>query len=94
MWRSLEQESGETLLEQTGQLDHGFAGAIDEIEVTLREGGWAFDRLSPAEGRERWPGMDFDDSVIYSPDGGRIFADRTIEALLNLAGGAGAQLRF
>ena len=94
MWRALEEESGETLLEQTGQLDHGFAGAIDEIEATLRAGGWAFDRLSPAEGRERWPGMDFDDSVIYSPDGGRIFADRTIETLLSLAEAAGADLRF
>lgn len=94
MWRALEQQSGETLLEQTGQLDHGFAGAIDEIEATLRAGGWAFDRLSPAEGRERWPGMVFDDSVIYSPDGGRVFADRTIEALLSLAEAAGADLRF
>lgn len=94
MWRALEQESGETLLEQTGQLDHGFAGAIDEIEATLRAGGWPFDRLSPAEGRERWPGMVFDGSAIYSPDGGRIFADRTIEALLNLAEAAGAHLRF
>ena len=94
MWRELEQESGETLLEQTGQLDHGFATAIDEIEATLRAGDWAFDRLTPDQARERWPGMNFDETVIYSPDGGRIFADRTIEALLNLAEGAGAQLRF
>lgn len=94
MWRELEREAGETLLEQTGQLDHGFATAIDEIEVTLRSGGWAFDRLTPAQARERWPGMDFDDTVIYSPDGGRVFADRTIAALLRLAEDAGAQLRF
>lgn len=94
MWRELERSSGETLLEQTGQLDHGFPTAIDEIERTLRAGGWAFDRLTPAEGRERWPGMDFDETVIYSPDGGRVFADRTIEALLRLAEGSGAHLRF
>ena len=80
LWRELERESGETLLEQTGQLDHGFAPAIDEIEQTLRAGGWAFDRLTPAEAHERWPGMEFDQSVIYSPDGGRVFADRTIAA--------------
>lgn len=94
MWRELERASGETLLEQTGQLDHGFPTAIDEIEATLRAGGWAFDRLTPAEGRERWPGMDFDETVIYSPDGGRVFADRTIEALLRLAEQAGARLCF
>ena len=94
MWRTLERESGETLLEQTGQLDHGFPVAIDEIEATLRAGGWAFDRLTPAQARERWPGMDFDEAVIYSSDGGRVFADRTIEALLRLAEAAGAQVRF
>lgn len=94
MWRELEQLSGETLLEQTGQLDHGFPTAIDEIEATLRAGDWSFDRLTPAQARERWPGMDFDETVIYSPDGGRVFADRTIETLLRLAEDSGADLRF
>ena len=94
MWRELEREAGETLLEQTGQLDHGFPTAIDEIEATLRAGGWAFDRLTPAEARERWPGMDFDETVIYSPDGGRVFAERTIESLLRLAEEAGVRVRF
>lgn len=94
LWRQLERELGESLLEQTGQLDHGFAPAIDEIESTLVAGGWSFDRLSPEEARERWPGMVFDEAVIYSPDGGRVFADRTIAALLRLAEGDGADLRF
>jgi sarcosine oxidase len=93
-WRTLEQESGETLLEQTGQLDHGFTPAIDEIETTLRAGGWGFERMDPGQARERWPGMDFDESVIYSPDGGRVFADRTIAALLRLGENAGADIRF
>ena len=94
LWRELERESGVTLLEQTGQLDHGFAQAIDEIETTLRAGGWGFDRMTPAQARERWPGMDFDETVIYSPDGGRVFADRTIAALLRLTARAGGDLRF
>ncbi len=94
LWRDLERDSGENLLEQTGQLDHGFAPAINEIESTLRAGGWSFDRLSPQEACQRWPGMVFDEAVIYSPDGGRVFADRTIAALLRLAEGDGADLRF
>lgn len=94
LWRELERESGQTLLEQSGQLDHGFAQAIDEIEDTLRAGGWDFDRLTPSQARERWPGMEFDETVIYSPDGGRVFADRTIDTLLSLAETAGATLRF
>lgn len=94
MWRELEAESGATLLEQSGQLDHGFAPAVDEIESTLRGGGWAYERLSPEAAGERWPGMEFDEAVIYSPDGGRVFADRTIDALLTLAEAHGARLHF
>lgn len=94
LWRELEAEAGETLLEQTGQLDHGVLHAIDEIEQTLSAGGWAFDRMTPEEAHERWPGMLFDTSVIYSPDGGRVFADRTVEAQIALAERAGAHVRF
>jgi len=94
LWRQLEHASGESLLEQSGQLDHGDPQAIDEIEATLRAGGWEFDRLTPAQARERWPGMEFDETVIYSPDGGRIFADRTMGALLRLTERAGAEVRF
>lgn len=94
LWRELEAEAGQILLEQTGQLDHGVPIAIDEIERTLMAGGWRFDRLTPDEAHERWPGMVFDTSVIYSPDGGRVFADRTVEAQIRLAERAGAHVRF
>ena len=94
MWRDLESHSGETLLEQTGQLDHGHVAAVDEIESTLRLGGWAFDRLTPEAAHERWPGMVFDTAVVYSPDGGRVFADRTVEAQIALAERAGAEVHF
>ena len=94
LWRELEDAADETLLEQTGQLDHGFAPAIDEIQQSLIAGGWEFDRMDPVAAQERWPGMVFDEAVIYSPDGGRVFADRTIAALLRLAEQQGAHLRF
>ena len=94
LWRDLEERSGQVLLEQNGQIDHGFAGALDEIEVNLRAGGWAYERLTAHEGHQRWPGMRFESDVLVSPDGGRVFADRTIEALLRLAEDGGASLRF
>ena len=94
LWRELEASAGLTLLEQTGQLDHGFPTAIDEIQATLSAGGWACERMTPAEAHERWPGMVFDTAVIFSPDGGRVFADRTVEAQVSLAERAGAQVRF
>lgn len=93
-WRELERESGEVLLEQSGQLDHGDVRAIDDIEATLRAGEWSYERMTPESAHERWPGMVFDQAVIYSPDGGRVFADRTVAAMLRLAEQAGADLRF
>ena len=94
LWRELEEAAGETLLEQTGQLDHGDPIAIDEVEASLRQGGWAYERLDPDGARERWPGLAFDREVVYSPDGGRVFADRTVDALIRLAESQGADVRF
>lgn len=93
-WRELEEAAGEALLEQTGQLDHGEPVAIAEIESALSDGGWAYERLSPAAAHERWPALVFDREVIYSPDGGRVFADRTVESLIRLAEVEGADVRF
>lgn len=94
LWRDLEERGGTVLLEQSGQIDHGFAGALAEIETNLTAGGWAFERLAAREAEERWPGMRFDSDVLVSPDGGRVFADRTIDTLLRLAEADGADLHF
>lgn len=94
LWRELEQASGQTLLEQTGQLDHGDPGAIEEIEDTLRAGGWGYERLLPEQAAQRWPSMVFDRAVVYSPDGGRVFADRTVDALVSVSEREGADVRF
>ncbi len=94
LWRELEERSGELLLEQTGQIDHGFDGALAEITANYEAGGWSFERMSADAAMERWPGMRFETDVLFSPDGGRVFADRTIEALLRLAETDGADLHF
>ena len=90
LWRELEAESNEALLEQTGQLDHGNPQVITEIESGLREHGWAAERLLPEAATERWPGMVFDQAVVFSPDGGRVFAERSIGAALGVAVRLGA----
>ena len=39
-WRELEAESGDTLLEQTGQIDHGDPAVIAEIAANLEGAGY------------------------------------------------------
>jgi len=90
LWRDLETESNEHLLEQSGQLDHGDPQVIDGIEAGLLGNGWAAQRLAPDEATERWPGMAFDRAVVFSPDGGRVFADRSVAAAVRTAERLGA----
>jgi sarcosine oxidase len=94
LWRQLEDETGARLLDQTGQLDHGFTSAVDEIEGNLRDAGWAAERLSPQAAHERWPGMRFGDAVVFSPDGGRCYADAAVAALAQAAAAHGAEVRY
>ena len=94
LWRELEVESGQVLLEQTGQVDHGDAVAVAEVAGNLRAAGFAVEEFSPAAAQERWPGMRFDEAVAYSPDGGRCFAERTVTAAVAAAERLGAEVRF
>ncbi len=93
-WRELEEDSGETLLELTGQLDHGAPAAIEQIAGHLDAAGFVAERLGPDEAAERWPGMRFDRAVVHSPDGGRVFADRTVATLQRRAAELGAEVAF
>lgn len=90
LWRELESDSGEHLLEQSGQLDHGAEAAVDEVIDSLRMHGYLVEVMNPLEAHERWPGMNFENKVAYSPDGGRVFADRTVDAAVRSAERFGA----
>jgi sarcosine oxidase len=90
LWRDLESASNAQLLEQSGQLDHGEPEVIDVIEAGLLRNGWAAQRLMPDAATERWPGMIFDRAVVFSPDGGRVFADRSVAAAIRTAEQLGA----
>lgn len=81
LWRELENETNEVLLEQSGQIDHGYKSAIDDIAGALDRHNRSYELLTPEAAHERWPGMNFDQHVLYSPDGGRNYADRTVVAL-------------
>ena len=81
LWRELEAESDTSLVELIGHVDHGPAETINEIEQILTSHNLASTRMSPQAARDRWPGMIFDEQVVFSPDGGRVFAQRSVDTL-------------
>lgn len=92
-WRILEQECGEILLNQCGQIDHGSHAALDEVAESLALSRRPFERLSQREAEIRWPGIRTVDGCVFSPDGGFVAADRSVAALYGMAVAAGAEIR-
>ncbi|MEV0287770.1 MULTISPECIES: FAD-dependent oxidoreductase [unclassified Kribbella] len=82
LWRALEDESGETLFEVTGGIDHGVDEAAVETFRALHPTGQV---LTATEAAERWQGMRFETPVLYQPGSGRLYADRTVSALQRVA---------
>ncbi|MEY2421843.1 MAG: sarcosine oxidase [Acidimicrobiaceae bacterium] len=94
LWRELEDDAGEPLLDTTGAIDHGNAASIDAVAAAMATCGAPFERLGPAEATERWPAARFEGDVLYHPDGGRCRADATVAALQRRAAAHGAVVRF
>jgi len=90
LWRELEAASSTTLLEQSGQIDHGNPSAIEQIASSLTLHGYRAECMSPDQAHERWPSMNFDAAVVHSPDGGRVFAERTVAAAVQTSIDLGA----
>lgn len=80
-WRELEQETNSVLLEQIGQLDHGNEDALLDVENALTSHGLKFETYSEKEANSKFPGMNFENRVVFSPDGGRANASATQENL-------------
>ncbi|MDN4613191.1 N-methyl-L-tryptophan oxidase [Leifsonia sp. F6_8S_P_1B] len=93
-WRELERRSGRRLLDATGAVDHGDLGVLRAIAEAQEAAGLAYEWLTAAEATSRWPGLRFEDHVLFSPGGGRLRADHAVDALLDQAQAAGAELRF
>jgi sarcosine oxidase len=95
-WRELEDDADEPLLDITGGLDIGAPALIAPIAEALEANGAAFEQLGEADVAERWPGLavNSDDAVLYSPDGGRLWADRSVAALQRRAAHYGAEVRY
>lgn len=93
LWRELEAESGDALLETTGIVNHGAGPAFDAVHDALRAAGIPAEFVPLAEAAERWPGIRFDSRVLLTPQAGRLNADRSVAALQAGVVARGGQVR-
>jgi glycine/D-amino acid oxidase-like deaminating enzyme len=97
LWRRLEAEAGEVLLQLTGGLDFGPLRDPVTLHEVLTSGGVPADLLSAAEAAERWPAISFGPPagpVMFHADAGPLDPDRAMAAMVRLAVSRGAEVRF
>ncbi len=90
LWRELEAEAGERLLEQHGSLD---LGDFEPNRASLEANGIPYEVLAGPEIERRFPlRADSDQQGLFEPNGGIVLADRALAALLASARSAGASV--
>ena len=91
LWQELEAAWGRALLDQPGTLD---LGDWEANQRALTACGVACEVLDAAEIERRFPiRLDSDQNGLFQPDGGIVYADLALQALLSSATAGGAQLR-
>ncbi|TPW73025.1 FAD-dependent oxidoreductase [Schumannella sp. 10F1B-5-1] len=95
LWRELEAESGTTLIDGVGVVQHG--GELAELQQ-LREvherRGVRSELISAGEARARWRGLRFETSVLHTLDAGRVRAADALRVLRERAEAHGAEFRY
>lgn len=92
-WRALEDETGENLLDLVGIVNHGANPAFSAVKLALDAVGIPAEFLPTDEAGRRWPGIRFDHEVLFTPQAGRLNADRAVSALQRSAIDHGAEVR-
>ena len=92
LWRELERESGEQLLETMGAIDLGTG--IERNAAALQECGANFEMLNGRELTRRFPRVSLPagEDALFQPDGGVVAAERSVSAFLRSAVAGGAEL--
>jgi sarcosine oxidase len=98
LWRELEAVSGATLFRRSGGLYIGPRDGelVRDAQVAAAVGGFEQHLLEPDELASRYPqhAMIDDDVAVFEPGAGVLDPEASIRAALDLAGAAGALLRF
>jgi sarcosine oxidase len=78
LWRELETESGESLLQLTGLID--LPDDPDRLAATLYATGTPYELLTAEEVEHRFDLVTDCDKVVWQPDAGVVLADRAVRA--------------
>ena len=91
MWDELQQQADLEVFRRTGSVDHGPRQLLEPFAAALDEAGAAYEWLTTAEASRRWPGLRFDEAVLFQPDGGVAHPDNTVTLLQRAATAHGAE---
>jgi len=100
-WDAMGTPGGEPLLRLHGLVSHGAGAALGgtgaglvAIHAQLRARGIPVDLLDGAEASGRWPGMRFEDTVLFSPEAGVARASAALEELERRIFAGGGEVRW
>lgn len=94
LWFALEEEAGETLYVQTGELDFGWpeASTLQQLAASMEQEKLPYERLSVAEIQQRFPQFKLEEGMegLYQEDSGVLKASKCVLAHIRLAQKYGA----
>ena len=93
LWRKIEDEAQVELIEANGCVDHGDALSISNLVNAMDQHGVASEVLDRSEAKYRWPNLEFDESVLFHPGGGRIYSRATLTAMHGLCVNLGVEMK-
>lgn len=104
-WDALGEVDGEPLLRRHGLVSHGAGAALGSgaesgrvtlvsIATELTRRGIPADLLTGPEAARRWPGMRFEDTVLFSPDAGVARAAAALRELERRIVAGGGEVRW
>ena len=91
LWDELQQQADLEVFRPTGGVDHGPRHLLEPFAAALDEAGAPYEWLTPEDAAERWPGLRFDEAVLFQPDAGVAHPDNTMTFLQREAVTHGAE---
>lgn len=94
LWHELERESGQPLLQLHGLVTHGDDAIVAAVAAAHARFGRSSTVLSAADAHNRWPGMRFATTALFSPGAGVVRAADALVALERGIRAHGGEVRW